>query len=55
MNNNVLYFEVVSSKTGIVDLEHKTSVFPNLIKDLDRKNEYSLKKMFFLLIKQTIV
>lgn len=34
---DVLYFEVVSCKAGVVNLEHKASVVYYLIKDLDRK------------------
>lgn len=38
-SNNLLYFEVVSSKTGVVDLEDETSVLCNLVVDLGKKRK----------------
>lgn len=35
--SNILYFEVISSKTSIVNLEDQTSIVCNAVKDLDRK------------------
>lgn len=33
----ILHFEVICSKTGIVDLEHETSVLCDLVEDLERR------------------
>lgn len=43
---HVLYFEVISCETGVINLEHKASVVHYLIKDLDIKK--IIKKMLFI-------